>query len=430
MSAPRKLSRRRFVQTTSAFLALPLILRRSARGAFAASDRLGLGFIGVGTMGRYHLRSFLGQADVQVVAVCDVVAERLDSARAMVDEHYGKGQDKGTFQGCQAYVDFQELLAREEIDAVVIATPDHWHALPAIAASKASKDVYCEKPLSLTIAEGRAMVQAAAENQVVFQTGSQQRSEFGGKFRDACELIRKGRLGKVRTIRIGVGAPAVPCDLPEEQIPKGTDWDRWLGPAPWRGYNSALCPKGVHSHFPAWRSYREFAGGGLADMGAHHFDIAQWALGMDESGPVGIEPPAEKNAGLRFTYADGVEMFHGGPSGCTFIGEKGTIYVDRGKLESDPAELVSEPLGEDAIRLYRADNHHRNWIECIRDRKPTICTPEIGHRSATICHVANIGYQLRRPLKWDPAAEAFVGDDEAQALVQREMRAPWGEGKG
>ncbi|MEX2560705.1 MAG: Gfo/Idh/MocA family oxidoreductase [Pirellulales bacterium] len=426
MSAPRKLSRRRFVQTTSAALALPLILRRSARGALAAGDRLGLGFIGVGTMGRYHLRSFLGQADVQVVAVCDVVAERLDSARAMVDEHYTKAQDKGSFQGCQAYVDFQELLAREEIDAVVIATPDHWHALPAIAASKAGKDVYCEKPLSLTIAEGRAMVQAAAENQVVFQTGSQQRSEFGGKFREACELIRNGRLGKVRTIRIGVGAPAVPCDLPEEQIPKGTDWDRWLGPAPWRGYNSALCPKGVHSHFPAWRSYREFAGVGLADMGAHHFDIAQWALDMDESGPVGIEPPADENTGLKFTYADGVEMFHGGPSGCTFIGEKGTIYVDRGTLESEPAELVSEPLGDDAIRLYPAENHHRNWIECIRDRKPTICTAGTGHRSAAICHLANIGYQLRRPLKWDPAAEAFPDDAEAQSLVQREMRSPWG----
>src|SRR5207245_1299305 len=202
------------------------------------------------------------------------------------------------------------------------------------------------------------------KHDIVFQTGSQQRSEFDGKFRTAAEYVRSGRIGKVKTIRIGVGDPNVPCDLPEQPIPEGTDWDMWLGQAEKGGYNEILCPKGVHQHFPAWRNYREYAGGGLADMGAHHFDIAQWALDMDNSGPVKIEPPPGKEkTGLKFTYANGVEMFHGGPSGCNFEGSDGTIYVDRDKLESDPAEILKTPLGEKELKLYRATSHHRNWIE-------------------------------------------------------------------
>jgi len=417
-------SRRRFIAGISAAAVLgPTILTRSARAA--AGERINLGFIGVGTMGRGHVSRFLGQADVQVVAVCDVVKERAENAKETVEKKYADAKKDGSYKGCDVYNDFRELLARKDIDAVVIATPDHWHALGCVAAAQAKKDIYCEKPLTHTIAQGQKIVQAVRANQVVFQTGSQQRSEFGGKFRQAVEYVRNGRIGKVKTVRVGVGGPAVPCDLPEQEAPEGTDWNLWLGPAPQRGYNEVLCPKGIHRHFPAWRNYREFAGGGLADMGAHHFDIAQWALDMDGSGPVSIEPPSDGNSGLRFVYANGVEMFHGGPSGCTFEGTEGTIYVDRGKIESTPAKILEEPLTDDDQRVYLSNDHARNWLDCIKSRKDPICNAEIGASSAAICHLGQIGYELRRKLAWDPAKRQFMGDDEAKGLLDYAMREPW-----
>jgi predicted dehydrogenase len=378
-------------------------------------------------MGRGHVDSFLGFPEVQIVAVCDVVAERRDASKKMVEDRYAKQTGKGTFKGCATYKDFRDLLKRQDIDAVVIATPDHWHAIPCVMAARAGKHIYCEKPLTLAIAQGRKIVDAVKKHKVVFQTGSQQRSEYGQMFRLAVELVRNERIGKLKTIRIGVGGPAVPCNLGTETIPEGTDWDMWLGPAPKRGYHHDLCPKGVHNHFPAWRNYREYAGGGLADMGAHHFDIAQWALGMDNGGPVKIEPPKKKEemTGLKFTYANGVEMFHGGPTDCAFEGSDGTIYVSREMLTSKPEGIVKKPLGKDDKRVYHATNHRKNWLDCIRSKKETICPAEVGHRSATICHLANIGYQLRKPLRWDPAKERFVDDAEANKLVDRELRAPW-----
>jgi predicted dehydrogenase len=386
---------------------------------------LQLGFIGVGMMGRGHLSRFLSFHDVQVVAICEVEGIRRENAQQAVQQRYGDRQKSGRFRGCEVYVDFRELLARDDVDAVVIATPDHWHAIPCLQAAQAKKDIYCEKPLTHSIREGRMIVDAVRDHQVVFQTGSQQRSEFGGKFRTAVDLIRNGRLGTLKTIRVGVGGPPVPCDLPTESKPDNVAWDLWLGPAPERGYNQILCPQGMHRHFPAFRHYREFAGGALADMGAHHFDIAQWALEMDGGGPVRIEPPAgDATSGLRFVYANGVEMFHGGPSGCTFEGTEGTLYVDRGKIESDPASILEEPLPEDAPRVYLSTDHRRNWLDCVRSRQATICPAEVGHRSASICHLANIAYQLRRPLDWDPQSEQFA-DDQANALRFREPRSPW-----
>ena len=419
------LSRRHFVQ--AAALAGPFALASLLRAERRASpnDRVQLAFIGVGTMGRGHVDKFLRQPEVQVVAVCDVVAERREHSRKKVEDHYAT-QKKGNFQGCAVTGDFREVLARKDVDAVVIATPDHWHAIPAVLAARAGKHIYCEKPLTRTIGEGRKLVETVKQNKIIFQTGSQQRSEFGGLFRTAVELIRNGRIGSVLTVRVGVGGPAVACDLPEQPVPPGTDWDFWLGPAPKRGYNEALCPKGVHGHFPAWRNYREYAGGGLADMGAHHFDIAQWALGMDGSGPVRVEPPDDKaNSGLKFTYANGVVMIHGGPSGCTFEGTKGTIYVDRGKIASKPESILKEPLGDRAFHVYPSSDHRRNWLECVRSGKEPICPAEVGHRSASVCQLCNIGYWLRRPLRWDPATEHFAGDDEANRLIHQPTRAPW-----
>jgi predicted dehydrogenase len=424
---PRALIRRReFVKgLLASSVAGPWLMHASSSRA-SANERLTLGFIGVGTMGRGHVGKFLGHKDVQVVAVCDVVAERREQCRKMAEERYADEKKSGKFAGCRTYVDFRELLARDDIDAVVIATPDHWHAIPCVLAASARKHIYCEKPLTHTIAEGRKIVDAVKKHGVIFQTGSQQRSEFDGRFRHAVELVRNGAVGQVKTIRIGVGGPPKPCDLPEQPVPEGTDWDLWLGPAPKRGYNDVLCPKGVHGHFPAWRNYKEYAGGGLADMGAHHFDIAQWALDMDASGPVRIEPPKDKeNRGLKFTYANGVEMFHGGPADCVFEGTDGTILVSRGKIESKPEEIAKRTIGPGDKQVYRADDHRRNWLDCIRAKKECICTAEIGHRSATACHLANIGYELRRPLQWDPERERFVNDDAADKLLDRERRAPW-----
>lgn len=422
------LSRRRFLQTSAGSLALPLVADQllADEPKKSPSEKINLGFIGVGMMGRGHLGGFLGMNDVQVVAICDVHKERREDAIGRVNKKYSDGK-KGEAKVCADYTDFRKLLEHKDLDAVVIATPDHWHMIPCILAARARKDIYCEKPLTHNIAEGRRIVQEVEKSKIVFQTGSQQRSEFNNHFRKAVELVRNGYIGKVKTIRIGVGGPNKPCDLPVQPTPEGTDWDTWLGPAPERGYSDVLCPKGIHNHFPAWRNYREYAGGGLADMGAHHFDIAQWALDMDGSGPVEIIPPEDSKAqsGLKFVYANGVEMIHGGNTDCEFIGEKGTIRAGRGYLTSTPAEIAKATIGEKEFHVYASNNHRRNWVECIRSRKPTICTAEIGHRSATICHLGNIGYQLRKKLKWDPAKEVFVDDKEANALTTREPREKW-----
>jgi predicted dehydrogenase len=424
------INRRRFLAGAAAGLAAPLALAsepttRERRGQ-GPNGRVTLGFIGIGVMGRGHLDSFLRMQAVQVVAVSDVHRGRRQDAVERVHRAYARERKSGAYRGCTAFADFRELLNRRDIDAVVIATPDHWHAIPAILAARARKDIYCEKPLSLTIAESRAMVRAAREHNVVFQTGSQQRTEFGGLFRRAVEYVRSGRIGRVRTVRVGVGAPARPCDLPAERTPEGVDWEMWNGPSPARDYNHILCPANVHNHFPAWRDYREYAGGGLADMGAHHFDIAQWALDMDSSGPTQIRPPERGITGLRFVYANGVEMFHGGRSGCTFEGADGTIYVDRDRIESTPAAILRQPLGERDFHLPAvANNHRQNWLDCVRSRRRPVADVEIGARSAQVCQLANIGYQLRRALRWDPEREQFVGDDEANRLRSRANRTPW-----
>ncbi len=423
----RSLSRRRFLQSMAASsTALPLagqLLADEPRKA--ANERINLGLIGVGVMGRGHLGAFLGMGDVQVVAVCDVVSQRREHARKMVEDRYGKDK-KGEYKGCAAFKDFRELLAVKGLDAVLIATPDHWHNIPCILAARAGKHIYCEKPLTHDIAEGRRLVDEVARAKIIFQTGSQQRSEFGNHFRLAVELVRNGRIGKVSRINIGVGGPGKKCDLPTQEVPEGTDWDFWLGPAASRGYNEVLCPKGIHNHFPAWRNYREFGGGGLADMGAHHFDIAQWALDMDNSGPVKIIPPEKGDTGLKFIYANGVEMVHGGSVDCEFIGDKGTtIRASRGGIQTDPGEILKTPIGEKEFHVYPSNNHRRNWIECIRGGKQAICPAEVGQRSAAVCHLANIGYRLRRALTWDPVKERFVDDAEANKLTTNEPRAMW-----
>jgi predicted dehydrogenase len=419
----KQFNRRQFLKVSSAAaFSVPLVL--PSWGATGPNDRITMGFIGTGTQGRGLLQNFLNHSTTQVLAVCDVDTTRREHHRQIVENFYKTKQDSD-FKGCAEYKDFRELLGRKDLDAVVIATPDHWHAYVAILAANSGKDIYCEKPLSLTIHEARAMVNATRKNNRVFQTGSMQRSS--SEFRKACELVRNGRIGKVKEVIVDVGGPSVPCDLPEEPMEPGLNWDMWLGPAPKRGYNSVLSPRGVHTHFPNWRNYREYSGGMMTDWGAHHFDIAQWGLGMDDSGPVEIIPPDDPKAtrGLRYLYANGVEVLHGDSGGVLFIGSEGKILVNRGKFEATPESIGKEPLPANAIRLYNSNNHAKDFLDCIRTRKRPICDVEIGCRSVTVCHLGNIAYWTHKRLKWDPKKEQFIGDPEANKWLDRDKRDPW-----
>jgi len=421
MPARTGVTRRRLIASA---VAAPTIIAASALGraqAPAPSDRLCVGFIGVGKQGRGHVENLAGRKGVQVVAVCDVDTNRREDAVRRVDRKYAELERKNA-GGCASYVDYRELLARRDVDAVLISTPDHWHAAQAIDACKAGKDVYCEKPLTLTIREAQRLIEAVRKYDRVFQVGSQQRSS--AEFRKAVEYVRNGRIGQLLTVHVGVSDSSVPCDLPAETPEPGLDWDRWLGGAPQRPYHSVLSPRGVHDHFPAWRDYREYSGGAMTDMGAHHFDIAQWGLDADASGPVAVLPPRDERSkrGVRFEYANGVHVVHGGNSGVTFIGNDGTIYVDRGRLESWPESILKQPLTASDSRVYESNDHHQDWLDCVKSRRRPICDVEVGARSVTVCHLGNLVYWNRRPLKWDPKGWEFPGDAEANRWLDRSRR--------
>jgi predicted dehydrogenase len=428
------MSRRSFLKkgaaTTLGALAVPALLPSAAWGAaggVAPSERITLGIIGLGMLGTTtHLPAFLGNPDVQIVAACDVERKRLLEAQSMTDAHYTAQTDRGSYKSCAVYGDFRELLARDDIDAVVIVTPDHWHAAISVAAAKAGKDIYCEKPMSHDIAEGRVVADVMRRYGRIYQTGSQQRSEYDGMFRRAVELVQAGAIGELKSIDVGVNsAPHMDYDLAAEPLPDGLDWDMWLGPAPYRPYNAVLCPM-VNNGWPAWRNYREFGSGYISDMGAHHFDIAQWAMGMDDSGPVEITPPNGKDiAHLTFRYANGVTMHDGGATDNIYHGTEGKIYVSRDAIRTEPEGILETRIKSDGPQYNRGMGHREDWIQCIKTRQRPIADAEIGHRSATICHLAVMAYRLDRPLQWDPQAESFINDDEANRLRSRPMRSPW-----
>ncbi|HVR73976.1 MAG TPA: Gfo/Idh/MocA family oxidoreductase [Planctomycetota bacterium] len=428
MTTPHRVTRRKFLRTAAAVVAAPAIAPASAfglGGRAAPSERITVAFIGTGKMANdYHLSELLKFPDVQALAVCEVDRTRREHAKKRVEDAYSKDT---AYKGCAAYVDFREVIQRRDVDAVCIATPDHWHAIPLVEACKAKKDVYCEKPLTLTIAEAKLCIDAARKHERVVQTGSQQRSSVFGQFRLACEIVRSGRLGQVKTVTIGVGGPSRPCDLAEEPMEPGLDWDMWLGPAPKRPYNSVLSPRGVHDTFPNWRAFREYSGGAHTDMGAHFYDIAQWALGMDESGPVEVIPPEDPAAtsGVKFIYENGVEMTHGGKDGCFFTGTKGTLHITRGVLKSDPESIAKEPIGKDEVNLPKSPGHHRDWIDCIRSRKRPVADVEVGARTVTIVHLGNIAYWNHKKLRWDPKSWKLVGDEAQNRWLDRERRDPW-----
>lgn len=376
-----------------------------------------LAVIGPGKRGMNLMRrAFLGNG-FQVVAVCDVDKNRLEAAKALAE----KQQPNTT---CFTTTSHVEAMDHPDVDAVVIATPDHWHTHQILDAAKRQKHIYCEKPLTLTLREAQQVIPAVNKAGVAFQTGSQQRTEFGQKFVQASELIRNGRLGEVMTVHVGVGDPPIACTLGAEEMEPGLDWDRWLGPAPMRAFHSDLSPRGVHAHYPSWRRYWEYAGGGLADMGAHHFDIALWALGRDGSGPVEVHPPhvADATTGASVVFDDGVRIVHGGRSGATFVGTKGVLSVDRDRIGTEPTKLLEEPLAEDATLLPRRASHAKDWLQAIHSGNPTTCPVEVGASSVAICHLLNVAYRLRRELRWDPKNWRFLNDDEANALCDYQRR--------
>jgi len=438
MKSTRLFTRRGFIKSAAMAGALPLILPAGLRGADTPpSERITMGIIGNGTQGKILMRGFLSQRQTRVVAVCDVDTDRRKNAQSIVENSYAADTTAGTYKGCADYSHLEELLARKDIDAVVIATPDHWHALIAIAAAKAGKDIYCEKPMAHTIMEGRGMVNAVRANKRILQCGSMQRST--NEFRTACELVRNGAIGAVKKADVAVGVPGRPCDLPAEEDQPGLDWDRWLGPAPMRPYNAVLSPRGVHKGFPNWRNYLEYGGGMVCDWGAHHFDIAQWAFGFDETGPAEIiaaaQPDAKEGAVLR--YATGQEVNHISGNGVTFYGDKGKIYVNRGKFSiwigdelktetvPESVKLAQELLPANAVRLYKSSSQLEDFLSCMRSRKLPICDVETGHRTASVCALVNLSYYHHQNIKWDPKAEKILGPDADPKWLTREYRGPW-----
>jgi len=415
------------------------------------SERVTMASIGCGGMGTNNLRAFLAQPDVQILAVCDVVTASdeyghwykqgwngawfgREPARKIVEAEYAQKNPSGNYKGCAAYVDFREVIARNDIDAVCITTPDHWHAIPAIMAATAGKDIYCEKPLSLTVAEGRAKVEAARRYNRVFQTGTQRRSSEPYRF--ICELIRNGRIGKFQRALVAIGGnnkQAPPADWQPMPVPEWLDYEMWLGPAPWAPYHKDRC-------LYTFRFNQDYSGGQTTNLGAHGIDIVQWANGTDETGPIEIEDLGGEfpSDGLFTTatkvhfcarYANGLELICRTQEKELYRYEGSEGWIQIPTYSNDwtcyPESLKTTVIGPDEIRLYKSNDHHRNFIDCIKSRRPTAAPAEIGHRSTSICQLGNIAMRLGRKLHWDPGTERFTDSEQANGMLARPMRSPW-----
>lgn len=425
----------------------PAIIPGSAlglNGAVAPSNRIALAIIGTGNQGFNDLKSFLRDERVQITSVCDVnrqspgywdggIAGR-EPARNWIEWHYAREKRAGTYKGCSAYDDFRQVLARKDIDAVHIALPDHWHGVAVVEAAKAGKDIYGQKPLALTIGEGREMSNAVKKYNRIFQCGSQQRSDV--RFRKACEIVRNGRIGKLKSVLCGLpgGTPdfGKTGDRQDpEPIPEGFNYDMWLGPAPEAPYAPGRC----HVNF---RWILDYSGGQITDWGGHHPDIAQWGMGTELTGPVAIKNgqaqwAKEKlwNTATDFTYdavyESGVTLTVSSRvrSGVTFQGTEGWVWVNRGAMEASPQTLLDYTPGPNEINLYKSTDHFRNFIDCVLSRKEPIAPIEQAHRSITIAHLGNISLRLGRDIRWDPVSEKVIGDDTANGMLSRPMRKPW-----
>ena len=434
------ITRRQFLKgsavAVTGFLA-PAIVPASVFGAEAPSNRITIGFVGVGRMGMGDLQELLGHKEAQIVAVCDVDSNRVRNAQKTVQAHYAKQNSGGTYKGCATYGDYRELVTQDDIDAVCVVTPDHWHALPAIAAAKAGKDIFLQKPLTLTIREGRVLSDTVRRYNRIFQVGSQQRSD--ALFRQACELVRNGRVGRLHTVKVGFGTDPGTGPEPPMPVPDNLDYDFWLGPAPWAAYTEKRVHPQKDYDRPGWLRIAAYGAGMITGWGAHHNDIAQWGMGTEYTGPVEIQGQTEYpkdglwdvhgDFSIEYTYANGVKVICAdnkkNKQGIVFEGTEGWVYVKRGQIDAQPKSLLTSTIGPDEIRLYKSNNHKANWLECIKSRAETIAPVEIGHRSCTVCLLGEIAMRLGRKLKWDPDKEQFIGDDQANRMLWRPMRSPW-----
>jgi predicted dehydrogenase len=420
---------RRTTQLAASTVAFPYIVPSSVlgkAGSTAPSERLTMGGIGIGNQGMHNLKNFLTCDDLCVLAVCDVDTNHRVTAKNTVDSAYGN-------KDCSAYNDFHEILARSDIDTVLIATPDHWHAILAIQAIKAGKDIYCEKPISLTIAEGRAVADTVKRYGTVYQSGTQRRSN--ACFRFAVEIAQNGVLGRLHTLHCYYhNGPTCPPQMPEP-VPDGFDYNMWLGLAPYEPYTPRRC----HGSF---RWIYDYSGGQLTDLGAHFNDLAQWANGSQYTGPVEYEGWAEFprdglfNTPVHFevvaTYADGVKMIYHdetepgrGPRGNKFVGDEGWVSVDdTGKITAS-SDTIMQKLKANQMGYEYMMGHHRNFLDCVKTRRTPISNAEVSHRSVTTCHAGNICLRLGHKLRWDPVAERFVNDDTANRMLERAKRSPW-----
>ena len=429
------LSRRQFLERgatlVSAGVAAPLLIPAtafSATGRPGPNDCIGIAGIGIGRQGSGVFLAAVKAKGGRAVAVADANIRRAaEMARKLKID---------------AFQDYRKVLDRKDVDAITTATPDHWRSLVCIHACQAEKDVYAEKPMTLTIREGRLMVDAVRRYKRVFQTGSQQRSD--AKCRFGCELIRSGRIGKVRKVIAHNYPSPWECALSGQPVPDGLDWDLWCGPNPVVPNHADLCTPRAR---PGWISFRPYSGGEMTGWGAHGLDQIQWALGMDQSGPIEVwtegrafsaptySQPDSQGRGNKlcsepkvfFRYArDIVVALSNGPEGgAIFIGEKGTITIDRGKCTSDPPEIAQEPIHGGEVHLYKSDDHTQNWLDCIRSRQMPAAGVEIGHRSATVCHLGNIAHWAGRRLRWDPVGECFPDDPDANVHLDRPRRKPY-----
>ncbi len=430
---PPHRSRRHFLKAAAAAIAAPYVIPAAARGADgrpAPSNRINMGCIGMGGEGLgKNTQVFLGQPDAQILAVCDVDPARCGQGRSIVEDRYSKAATSGRYIGCSAYSDFREILARRDIDAVMIAAPDHWHVPMSLAAIKAGKDVICEKP-TLTIAEGRALADTVKRYGAVFQLSTEDRA-MPCHHRMA-ELVRNGRIGKLQRILVTLPAgPGNAGDPTPRPVPPGFDWDMWLGPAPWSPY----CPDRTHWNF---RWITDYSGGMLTDWGAHLIDTAQWANDTEFTGPLEVEGSGKRHENglydtfyeynLRYKYGNGVEMIvTSGGVALRFEGAEGWVGNNGwlGKVEASSKKILDSEIGVNETHLYTAPSEHRNFLDCIKTRKAPYFPAEIGHRCCTVMHIGNIAMWTGRKLRWDPQAERFANDAVANRYLSRAMRQPW-----
>ena len=435
----RELNRRQFLRkaagASAAAVGFPYVVASSALGKagsprrVAPSNRIVMGCIGMGGQGTGNMRGFLGKREVQVVAVCDVIESRRQKAKGIVDRHYG---DKG----CASYNDFRDVLHRPDINAVLIVTQDHWHALIAVAAARAGKDMYCEKPLGVAVAEGRAIARAVRSYGRVFQTGTQQRSER--KFRFACELARNGYLGKIHTVKVAAPGPEYKRTYrkppTEEPIPAGLDYDMYVGPAPMKPYN------GGRLAWPDWYLIWDYCAGFSVNWGVHHLDIANWGCPAVTDEPFELKcKGSHRDDGLtdnindwqaELNYVSGLRMSFsntGNPNkqGCQFEGDEGWVHVNRGGIWAEPASLLQVKIKPNEIHLYESRNHHADFLNCVRTRSDPVSPVEAGHKASYLGLITDIAARVNRKLRWDPKKEVFVNDSEANRFLSRPMRSPW-----